>query len=219
MQNANSKTVSHFKTVMIRGAMVFFPFAAIIYGFKLALSIADGWLGSMVAAIWGALSPQTSTISHNPVFSLLLLVFLFYSLGAIVSWSIGNSLFRWLEGKILKIQGIGKIYGSLRKVMNMVGSQDNTSKFKRVVFVPFLPNGGRTIAFVTNEVIDKTSGAKNILCFIPTPPNPISGLIVAFPETVVADSDMDVETALQLCVSLGMAAPEEITLTPTKPVK
>lgn len=199
---------------MLRGAMVFFPFAALIYGFKLALGIADGWLGSLVATIWGSFNPEAAGISHNPVFSLLLVIMLFYSLGAIVSWRIGNSIFKWLEQKILRIQGVGKVYGSLRKIIDMVGSSDSTSKFKRVVFVPFVSGRGLTIAFVTNEVTNLTNGAKYVLVFIPTPPNPISGLVVAYPAEEVSDSDMTVEQAIQLCVSLGMAAPKELALTP-----
>ncbi|MBP6743935.1 DUF502 domain-containing protein [bacterium] len=205
---------SHFKQRMIRGAMIFFPFAALIYGFKLALGIADGWLGSLVNTIWGSFNPDAAGISHNPVFSLILVALLFYSLGSIVSWSIGNSVFKWLEQKILKIQGLGKVYGSLRKIIDMVGNSDSTSKFKRVVFVPFVAGGGLTIAFVTNEITNTTTGAQYVLVFIPTPPNPISGLVVAFPAEAVSDSDMSIEQAIQLCVSLGMAAPSELTLTP-----
>jgi uncharacterized membrane protein len=214
MQTPKFNFSSHFKQRMIRGAMIFFPFAALIYGFKLALGIADGWLGSLVAIIWGSFNPDAAGISHNPVFSLILVALLFYSLGSIVSWSIGNSVFKWLEQKILKIQGVGKVYGSLRKIIDMVGNSDSTSKFKRVVFVPFVAGGGLTIAFVTNEITNTTNGARYVLVFIPTPPNPISGLVVAFPAEAVSDSDMTVEQAIQLCVSLGMAAPSELTLTP-----
>jgi uncharacterized membrane protein len=214
MQTSQTNFSSHFKQRMLRGAMVFFPFAALIYGFKLALGIADGWLGSLVATIWGSFNPEAAGISHNPVFSLLLVIMLFYCLGAVVSWRIGNSIFKWLEQKILKIRGVGKVYGSLRKIIDMVGSSDSTSKFKRVVFVPFVAGGGLTIAFVTNEITNTANGAKYVLVFIPTPPNPISGLVVAFPAEAVSDSDMSVEQAIQLCVSLGMAAPSELALTP-----
>lgn len=214
METAKFNFSSHLKQRMLRGAMVFFPFAALIYGFKLALGIADGWLGSLVATIWGSFNPDATGISHHPVFSLILVALLFYSLGSIVSWSIGNSVFKWLEQKILKIQGVGKIYGSLRKIIDMVGNSDSTSKFKRVVFVPFVAGGGLTIAFVTNEITNTTNGARYVLVFIPTPPNPISGLVVAFPAEAVSDSDMTVEQAIQLCVSLGMAAPSELALTP-----
>jgi uncharacterized membrane protein len=214
MQTPKFSISNHFKQRMIRGAMVFFPFAALIYGFKLALGIADGWLGSLVATIWGSFSPDASGISHNPVFSLILVALLFYSLGSIVSWSIGNSVFKWLEQKILKIQGVGKVYGSLRKIIDMVGNSDSTSKFKRVVFVPFVAGGGLTIAFVTNEITNTTTGARYVLVFIPTPPNPISGLVIAYPVEAVSDSDMTVEQAIQLCLSLGMAAPSELALTP-----
>ncbi|MBS1991285.1 MAG: DUF502 domain-containing protein [Cyanobacteria bacterium SZAS LIN-2] len=206
---------NHIKSVIIRGALVFFPIAAIIYGLVLAMNIADGWLGTIVAAIWGHISPESAGISHSAVFSLFLLAFVFYAFGTIDSWRIGKSILKWLERQILKVQGIGKIYGALRNVIDMVSKSESSNKFKRVVFVPFLPEGGRTIGFVTNEVIDKTSGRRYILVFIPTPPNPISGLVTAFPEEVVSDSDMPVEVAIQLCVSLGMAAPAELALTPT----
>jgi uncharacterized membrane protein len=216
MQNTNllNRMLKHSKTMMIHGAIVFFPFAALMYGFKLALGIADGWLGDLVTAIAGHFDPAITQLHSSPIFSLILLAALFYGLGAIVSWRLGNSLFEWLEGRILRIKGIGSIYGSLRKVVHMVGESDSKNKFKRVVSVPFLPNGGRTIAFVTNEVIDLTSGSKYIYVFIPTPPNPISGLVASYPEDVVADSEMTVEEAIQHCVSLGMATPAQQTISP-----
>lgn len=213
MPTSQTNFSSHFKQRMLRGAMVFFPFAALIYGFKLALGIADGWLGSLVATIWGSFNPEAAGISHNPAFSLLLVILLFYSLGAIVSWRVGNSIFKWLEQKILRIQGVGKVYGSLRKIIDMVGSSDSTSKFKRVVFVPFTDGGGLTIAFVTNEITNIANGAKYVLVSIPTPPNPISGLVAFYPVEKVSDAGLTVEEAIQLCVSLGMAAPSELALT------
>ncbi|MBP7578764.1 MAG: DUF502 domain-containing protein [Candidatus Obscuribacter sp.] len=216
MQNTNliNRVFQHCKTLMIRGAIVFFPFAALIYGLKLALGIADGWLGDLVTAIAVHFNPAITQLHSSPIFSLILLAAMFYTLGSVVSWRIGNSLFKWVEGRILQIKGIGSIYGSLRKVVNMVGESDSKNKFKRVVSVPFLPEGGRTIAFVTNEVVDVTTGGKWIYVFIPTPPNPISGLVASYPEEKVADSEMTVEEAIQHCVSLGMATPALQTITP-----
>lgn len=208
-----NRVFQHCKTLMIRGAIVFFPFAALIYGLKLALGIADGWLGDIVTAIAVHFNPAITQLHSSPIFSLILLAVMFYTLGSVVSWRIGNSLFEWVEGRILQIKGIGSVYGSLRKVVNMVGESDNKNKFKRVVSVPFLPDGGRTIAFVTNEVVDATTGGKWIYVFIPTPPNPISGLVAAYPECKVADSEMTVEEAIQHCVSLGMATPVVQTIT------
>jgi uncharacterized membrane protein len=42
--------------------------------------------------------------------------------------------------------------------------------------------------------------------------------MVAYPEDRIADCDMSIDEALQMCMSLGIAAPESVNLTPAAEV-
>ena len=58
------------------------------------------------------------------------------------------------------------------------------------------------------EIQDKTG--ENVVCvFIPTTPNPTSGLILMVPEKDVIELDMNVEDALKMVISLGVVVPNE----------
>ena len=58
------------------------------------------------------------------------------------------------------------------------------------------------------EIQDRT-GADVVCVFIPTTPNPTSGLILMVPENDVIELDMNVEDALKMVISLGVVVPEE----------
>ena len=50
----------------------------------------------------------------------------------------------------------------------------------------------------------------DVVCvFVPTPPNPTSGLILMVPEQDVIELDMNVEDALKMVISLGVVVPDE----------
>jgi len=200
------------KTHILRGAGLFFPFAAIIYGFNLALSIADGWFGSIVAAVWSRIFPSAPVPLHSPILSLTFMLLLLYSISLVVSWKLGRIFFNWLEARIYNIRGLGQIYGSLRKGIDMVANSDHKQSFKRVVMVPFTAGKGKTIAFVTNEIVDSISEQVYVVVMIPTPPNPISGLEVYFPKEEVVETDLTIDQALQMCMTLGIAAPASLPL-------
>ena len=58
------------------------------------------------------------------------------------------------------------------------------------------------------EIQEKTG--ENVVCvFIPTTPNPTSGLILMVPEQDVIELDMNVEDALKMVISLGVVVPDE----------
>ena len=50
----------------------------------------------------------------------------------------------------------------------------------------------------------------DVVCvFVPTTPNPTSGLILMVPEQDVIELDMNVEDALKMVISLGVVVPDK----------
>ena len=58
------------------------------------------------------------------------------------------------------------------------------------------------------EIQDRT-GDDVVCVFVPTTPNPTSGLILMVPEKDVIELDMNVEDALKMVISLGVVVPDE----------
>ncbi len=195
---------------LMRGALLFFPFAAVLWGFSIALQISDGMLGPVVDRAWKSLFPMSQNISHSPLISLGLLLIFFYALGLLVTWRIGDNLFKWLESQIVKLPGVGKPYSSLRKAVAMVGSGQAGDSFQRVVYLPFSRGEGETIGFVTNEIYDPASRSKVLVVFVPTPPNPFGGLLAFYRAENVREAPLTVEEALQMCFTYGIVVPEKL---------
>jgi uncharacterized membrane protein len=195
---------------LLRGALLFFPFAAVLWGFSIALKISDGLLGPVVDSAWKSFFPMSQNISHSPLISLGLLLMFFYALGLLVTWRIGDNLFKWLESQIVKLPGVGKPYSSLRKAVAMVGNGEAGNSFQRVVYVPFTRGEGETIGFVTNEIYDSARRSNVLVIFVPTPPNPFGGFLAFYCAEEVRDAPLTVEEAVQMCFTLGIVVPEKL---------
>ena len=69
-----------------------------------------------------------------------------------------------------------------------------------------------TVGFVTSaskgEIQEKTQ-EKVVNDFVPTTPNPTSGMLVMIPERKLIRTEMTVEEGMRLIISGGIAAPEK----------
>ena len=83
--------------------------------------------------------------------------------------------------------------------------------FKRAVLVEYLKPGIWTIGFVTGEITDKENGDEKYLkVFIPTPPNPASGVMVIVREAQTRNPGWTIEEAIRSVISGGLIGPDEI---------
>ena len=64
--------------------------------------------------------------------------------------------------------------------------------------------------FLGSHLTDRLmqAGEEVICVFVPTTPNPTSGLILMVPKADVIELDMEVEDALKMVVSLGVVVPQ-----------
>jgi uncharacterized membrane protein len=77
--------------------------------------------------------------------------------------------------------------------------------------VEYLKPGMWTIGFVTGKIIDKRNPDERLLkVFIPTPPNPASGIMVVVKESQTRDPGWSIDEALKSVVSVGIIGPEEL---------
>ncbi len=136
-----------------------------------------------------------------------LLVILF--LGAVTRNFIGRRMLLFGESLISKIPLARTFYTSVKQVVRTFVVSSHTQNLKRVVLVEYPRKGIRAIAFVTGV----TEAGKNhnitdcrlVSLFIPTTPNPTSGIYLMAPEDELQELDISVEDAFQLIVSAGIS--------------
>jgi len=142
------------------------------------------------------------------VFLLVLFVLIVSFLGFLISFLFFRKMLLALENLFLKFPFIGKIYKSIKQVSNaIVGEGKNI--FKKVVLVEYPADGRFCIGFLTAQAegfLNQVSSNDLVAVFIPTTPNPTSGMLVYFPEEKVKYLDISVEEGMRIVISAGTAA-------------
>lgn len=143
----------------------------------------------------------------SPVFAVLLVLFLLYSLGLFVH----SRTHRAIDWVLLHVPVVSTIFSALSNVFQSLGKQlQGESGFKRVVLVEFPHPGSRALAFVTNTIRDATTD-RTILCvFVLTGMMPPAGFTLFVPEENVTDVDWSANQTLQAILSGGITAPAAV---------
>ena len=162
----------------------------------------------------GILQPAIEWIFGGPITGLgfgIALV-LIYVIGIIAENIIGKEAIRFGESLLTRVPLFRQIYTGLKQVIEgLSGLGLNKAAFREVVLVEFPREGMQTIAFITNEIADK-SGKKLFTIYVPTAPLPTSGYLEIVTEDKLIRTDIPVDEAMKMVISSGMVSPAEIDI-------
>lgn len=153
---------------------------------------------------------------HGPMFwywslaALVLAVVLVSLAGLLARYYVGKRMIAWLDGAMLRVPLLNKIYGTIKQVNEAFSSGKKTA-FKTVVLIEFPRKRMYSLGFITSEQHEEVQARtkEKVACvFVPTTPNPTSGYLVLVPEEEVIRLDMSVAEAIRFIISLGSVAPE-----------
>ncbi len=151
----------------------------------------------------------------NPSFHYVLAVLFtlggLYLIGWLTSFVVGRRLIAWLEALVVRLPLVQTIYKVTRSVLQSLRTPAPTGQ--RVVLINFPSSELKTVAFVTRELRDKTSGQPLVAVYVPTAPNPTSGYIEILPLRDVVQTDWTVEEAMTFVVSGGTNGPAGVHFT------
>lgn len=137
--------------------------------------------------------------------TLLTVVFI----GAVTRNFVGRRMLLFGESLISKIPLARTFYISVKQVVETFFFTSRMQSMKRVALVEYPRKGSYAIAFVT-AVMEPGSNhnvtdQRLFSLFIPTTPNPTSGIYLMLPEDGVKELDISVEDAFRLVVSAGLS--------------
>ncbi|MBU1148271.1 MAG: DUF502 domain-containing protein [Candidatus Omnitrophica bacterium] len=146
----------------------------------------------------------------NIMIFILLLVFLTL-VGFAARIIVLRNIFGFGEKILYKVPMISVIYGTIKEIWSTLFINKNTI-FQRVVLIEYPRKGVYQLGFVVSgtkgEVQQKTkSTLLNI--FVPTTPNPTSGVLVFVPQEETVSLDMSVAEAMKMVVSGGAIVPRD----------
>ncbi|MDG2229340.1 MAG: DUF502 domain-containing protein [Gammaproteobacteria bacterium] len=195
------------RRIIVAGLLVWLPLGVTIFIIRLLLDL----LGQTYKIIPEFLRPESILGFSIPGFEILLALVIIFATGLIAANFIGKSLVDWWESLLDKIPLVRNIYSPLKKFSELILS-DQTQSFSKVLLIEYPRKGLYSLCFQTSKnlgEIEKKSGRDVVCVFVPTTPNPTSGLILMVPEEDVIELDMSVEDGLKMIISLGVVVPGE----------
>jgi len=188
-----------FKRNFFSGLVIFIPLSLTIYFFHLFFLMMSDFLHPVILNQHWIPLPRASV---RPI-SFCLTIFLIWCLGLVASNFMGKRVLRWFEAGIRHIPVFRGMYEAIQKMTEaFFGTQ---SPYKFVVLVEYPRKGMHTYGFVTNRLPGTIFGSKepHLCLFVPTVPNPTSGLLIYVPESETITLPMTIEEAAKILVSHG----------------
>jgi uncharacterized membrane protein len=190
------------KSLFLTGLLIFVPLAVTLYVLVAGFQFLDGILRPFIIALIG----RTGSKFYIPGISLLVLIVLITMLGAFARVTIGQRLVNSFENFLMKLPLVKGIYSTVKHASSAFIS--NQTEFMGVVLVEYPRKGVYVIGLTTAvgvEEIQKKTRKKMINVFIPTSPNPTSGMLLMVPEDEVIKLTMSVDEGLKLVISGGFS--------------
>ena len=121
---------------------------------------------------------------------------------------LGQRLLRWFEALIGRIPLANTIYGSARKLLDILQTKPDGTQ--RVVLIDFPHPEMKTLGFVTRVMRENGTGRELAAVYVPTTPNPTSGYLEIVPVEKMTPTDWTVDQAMSFIISGGAVAPDSI---------
>ena len=163
------------------------------FGYGLVTGLSDPWLKAFGVDFPGA--------------GFLITLLAFIAFGFMAAHVIGRRMLDRFEAFMLRIPVIGSIYSGAKQVLQTIQGMGASPKPKRAVVVEYLVPGSYLFGYATGHFTEAGTGREMTTLFVPTAPNPTTGLIIAVPTEKVRDCDLTVEEGTKMLVSAGLVTP------------
>jgi uncharacterized membrane protein len=172
-------------------------------------------LNMLFTSIDGIISPLFEILlgRHIPGLGFASMILLIFVLGVLSRNLIGRAVLRGFERVMTKLPLARTIYSSTRDLINAFRPGGTGRSIRQVVLIEYPRVGMLTVGFVTNDitVTGGTPGGDMVSVYIPSPPNPTSGVLVLVERTSVRVLDMSVEDGLKYVLSGGIVSSGHLT--------
>jgi uncharacterized membrane protein len=191
---------SHFKRHVINGLLTLIPLGLTLFILKIVYDLIDRRALDLFERVIGF---------RIPGLGISILLVLLYIVGLITGNIFSRRLIGFFESGVSRIPIIKTTY-EIGKQLASTLSMPEQNIFKRVVLVNYFRPKVWTIGFVTGTLRAEGDETELYKVFIPTVPNPTSGVIVILDETQTFDPGWSVDQAMRMVVSGGLIGPEEL---------
>lgn len=198
----------HFRSTLITGILTLIPLGVTFFVLKFLFTTIDGWLKPIMSPIMSQVVDEKYHIGMGVLATILIV----YLVGLVVSNFLGQKLLGAGEKILTKIPLVREVYGPVKQVVQMALMTSSSTKFSRAVAVKTPGSTIRIIGFVTGEFHEEGNPAPVVSVFVPTSPNPTTGVVLFCNPEIIYETNMKVETAMKMLISGGIVAPDDFTI-------
>ena len=142
------------------------------------------------------------------LYLLSILIFITF-IGFIAKNIVGKKITKFINKAIGKLPIIKHVYTTISQIINVISSQKGNT-YKKAVAIEYPRKGIYSMGFLTNDKnpeLSKIIGEELCNIFVPTSPNPTSGMFISIPKKDVIFLDMKIDDAVKLIISGGVIIP------------
>ncbi|MEW5803259.1 MAG: DUF502 domain-containing protein [bacterium] len=206
------KLIRKMRNTFVAGFLVIVPIFVTISLLVFIFNIFERILARPVSFALQLLGLSQLKSYHIPgLLGLCCLVTACFILGLIVANVIGKKFLTLAEKFLSKVPLVWNIYYASKQIMESTVSMSNRKFLQQVVLIEYPRHEMYVIGFVTSDARGEIHDLiqKEVLnIFIPTTPNPTSGMLVMVPRDQIISLSMSIEDAIKLIVSGGMVVPQ-----------
>jgi uncharacterized membrane protein len=142
------------------------------------------------------------------LFAVLATVIVIVAVGALARRVAGQRALGWFEEVIGRIPLAKTIYGSARKLLDLLQTKPGSTQ--RVVLIDFPHREMKCVGLVTRVIHEQGTGRELAAVYVPTTPNPTSGYLEIVPVDRLTPTDWTVDEAMSFIISGGAVSPDEM---------
>jgi uncharacterized membrane protein len=194
------------RTYLVTGLLVWVPLGITVFIVRFLVNFMDQTLLLLPMSY----RPETLLGFNIPGLGIVLAVVVLLVTGLLAANFLGRKLVDVWESILNRIPLVRSVYSAAKSFAEVV-LMDSTESFKEVLLIEYPRKGLYSLCFQTSTnlgEIQARTGEEVICVFVPTTPNPTSGVMILVPRKDVIALDMEVESAVKMVVSLGVVVPK-----------
>lgn len=206
-EKQSSSLLFRMRGYFITGLLVLAPTAVSIWVIVNVFQWFDNILGRWYAELFATYFGWDQSIPGLGAVTLAIIVIF---IGMFARLYAGRQLFAAWERIITYVPLINRIYIAVRQLSDSF-AQGGAVFFKRPVMLQYPRQGLYSIGFVTRDCdgpFCRALGRNVSTIFVPTTPNPTSGVLIFAPSEELIPLNMSVEDAMKLIISAGVVTPD-----------
>ena len=193
------------RTYLVTGLLVWLPLGITVFLVKFMVDFMDRTLLLLPVDY----RPETLLGFNIPGLGIVLAVSVLLLTGVLAANFLGRKLVDVWESILQRIPLVRSVYSAAKSFAEVVLT-NNTDSFKQVMLIEYPRKGLYSLCFQTSTQlgeIQSRTGEEVVCVFVPTTPNPTSGVMILVPKKDVITLDMEIEEAVKMVVSLGVVVP------------